>query len=92
MLSLYPLGGMVLLGAVTLAPYPRGGMVFWAAVTGVPERGAVFWGAETGVPDRGAVFCGAVTDTGAVLPGLRTERRGAVRPAAAAVICWFVLQ
>ena len=75
---------MVLEGAVT-GVYPRGGWVLFSAVTGVyPRGGWVFWSAVTGV--SGAVFWGAVAGTG--VPGAGVERwMGAVRPAAATVIC-----
>lgn len=51
-----------------------------AAGAGCGVRGAVFWAAVTGVPERGAVRLVSVT------------RMGAVRPAAATVICWLFLQ
>ena len=65
-------------------------MVLESAVTGMPPagaagwgggvRGAVRWGAVTGAPVSGAVRLASVT------------RMGAVRPAAATVICWLFLQ
>ena len=79
---------MVGRGSAAGAPegsYPLGGMVLEGAVTGVyPRGGWVFGSAVTGV--SGAVFWGAVAGTG--VPGAGVERwMGAVRPAAATVIC-----